>query len=69
MHVQFSSTPHADKKEKREREISPSPGVGYDDSIVDGEGISRQTSDVPGPDLDGFSQSLAETVVTAAGNL
>lgn len=62
-------TPHAEKQKEREREILPSPGVGDNDSIVDGEGIGRQTSDVPGSDLDGLSQSLAETVVTAAGNL
>jgi len=38
----------------------PSPGVGYNDPIVDGEGVVGQSGNVPGTDLDGFTKGLGQ---------
>ena len=43
----------------------PSPSVSHNDAIVNGEGIGGETSYIPGPDLDWFTQRPAETVVMA----
>ena len=47
----------------------PSSGIGHNDSIVDGKGVSGQSGDVPGPDFDGLTQSAAQTEVTTARDL
>ena len=47
---------------------STSPSIGHNDSIINGESVSGQTSNVPGPDLDGLTKSVTESEVFRAGH-
>ena len=47
----------------------PSPGIGHDDSVVDGEGVVGQPSDVPSTDLDGLTKGLGQGEVRGARDL
>ena len=51
---------------KGQPQPSPSSGIVHYHSVVDGEGIGWEASDVPCPDLDGLTKSLAEAEVFRA---
>ena len=51
---------------KGQSQAPPSSGIVHNHSIVNGEGISWEASNIPCPDLDGLTKSLAKTEVLRA---
>ena len=47
----------------------PTSSVSHNDTIINREGIRGQSGNVPGPYLDGLTQSSTETEITATRNL